>query len=395
MNFTMLRNLIHRRVQYRITRIGALFVLAVALTGAASFLTANNLLFLIFSAMLALLLVSGFLSRLALSGLELELFLPEHVSARTPTPARVRIRNLKRLTPSFSIELSAPILGAPIYFPLIPGRAVLEAPIQVTFPSRGRHRENLFAISTRFPFGFLRNSTIVPLRRETIVYPSLEPHAGDGDLLDLIAGEVDTGLRGAGLDFYRIRPYEITDSARLVDWKSTAHTGALQVREFSQEQQSVVEIYLDRHIRPGRNEWFETAVEHCAFMVWHMMDRGAEIWFRSQRFAFAIPDDGDVYGILRHLALTEPIVLLTRESEAQGPPDAAPKNGGTHPSSRDSAAMTCASSSEEAESPLDPSSAHIAFSDRPLDFERAGWMNITGPDILISSAHTAPSDRFE
>src|SRR5665213_2209664 len=100
MNFTMLRNLIHRRVQYRITRIGALFVLAVALTGAASFLSANNLLFLIFSAMLALLLVSGFLSRLALSGLELELFLPEHVSARTPTPARVRIRNLKRLTPS-------------------------------------------------------------------------------------------------------------------------------------------------------------------------------------------------------------------------------------------------------------------------------------------------------
>jgi len=32
--------------------------------------------------------------------------------------------------------------------------------------------------------------------------------------------------------------------------------------------------------------------------------------------------------------------------EAQGPPDAAPKNGGTYPSSRDSAAMTCASSSE-------------------------------------------------
>jgi ABC-2 type transport system ATP-binding protein len=31
--------------------------------------------------------------------------------------------------------------------------------------------------------------------------------------------------------------------------------------------------------------------------------------------------------------------------EAQGPPDAAPNNGGTHPSSRDSAAVTCASSS--------------------------------------------------
>ena len=57
--------------------------------------------------MMALLLVSGFISRLVLSGLELELLLPEHVSARMPTAARVRIRNLKWLTPSFSIELRA------------------------------------------------------------------------------------------------------------------------------------------------------------------------------------------------------------------------------------------------------------------------------------------------
>jgi hypothetical protein len=33
--------------------------------------------------------------------------------------------------------------------------------------------------------------------------------------------------------------------------------------------------------------------------------------------------------------------------KAQGPPDAAPNNGGTHPSSRDSAAITCACSSKD------------------------------------------------
>src|ERR1700743_1678680 len=138
------------------------FFVALALTGVIAFVSGNNLLFLIFAAMLALLLVWGFLSRLVLAGLELELLLPEHVSARTPTPARVRIRNMKRLTPSFSIELAGrpdtitdtpSILSAPLYFPLIPGRATIEASIEVTFPRRGRHRENLFAISTRFPFG--------------------------------------------------------------------------------------------------------------------------------------------------------------------------------------------------------------------------------------------------
>src|SRR5580700_3387742 len=118
------------RLRYRMTSGGFLFVVALALTGAGAFLSGNNLLFLVFSAMLALLLVSGFISRLVLAGLELELLLPEHVSARMPTSARIRIRNLKRLTPSFSIELSGTaILKDPVYFPLIPGRATVEAAI--------------------------------------------------------------------------------------------------------------------------------------------------------------------------------------------------------------------------------------------------------------------------
>ncbi len=83
-----LHAMIHRRIRYRVTSGGALFMLALALTGAGAFLSGNNLLFLVFAAMLALILVSGFISRLMLSGLELELLLPEHVSARMPTQAR-------------------------------------------------------------------------------------------------------------------------------------------------------------------------------------------------------------------------------------------------------------------------------------------------------------------
>jgi hypothetical protein len=39
--------------------------------------------------------------------------------------------------------------------------------------------------------------------------------------------------------------------------------------------------------------------------------------------------------------------IMRDAAKAQGPPDAAPKNGGTHPSSRDSAATTCACSSRD------------------------------------------------
>lgn len=312
--------MIRRRVRYRVMRAGLLFMFALALTGAGAFLSGNNLLFLVFAAMMALLLVSGFISRLVLSGLELELLLPENVSARMPAAARVRIRNLKRLTPSFSIELAgqsdaahdAPaILTNPVYFPLIPGRATIEAPVTVVFPYRGRHKENLFSISTKFPFGFLRKSTRVALRRETIVFPALEPRPGMEILLDSLTGELETNVRGEGQDFYRVRPYEPQDNARHVDWKSTAHAGELQVREFTRDQQGVVEIFFDRHIGESdsaQRQRFEELVEDCAWVVWQLADRDARIWFRSQRFALALPEEGEIYDLLKYLALVEPLL---------------------------------------------------------------------------------------
>jgi uncharacterized protein (DUF58 family) len=309
-----------------------LFVLAVTLTGAGAFLSGNNLLFLVFSSMLAFLLVSGFISRLVLAGLELELLLPEHVSARMATPARVRLRNLKRLTPSFSIELSGrgdaihntpSILKEPVYFPLIPGRATIEAAVQVIFPYRGRHRENLFIIATKFPFGFLRKSTTVALRRETIVYPALDPRADMDFLLDSVSGEIESHYRGDGRDFYRIRPYEAQDSARHVDWKSSAHTGGLQVREFTRDQRRTIEIFFDRRIVPGQQQQFETLVEDCAFLVWRLCERDAKLWMRSQRFALALPEEGEVYTLLKFLALVEPLVLLQPgEMSLDSPADA-------------------------------------------------------------------------
>jgi uncharacterized protein (DUF58 family) len=315
---TRIRKWIGAGIRYRITRGGVLFAVALVLIGFGAFASANNLLFLIFSAMLALLLVSGFLSRLVLSGLELELLLPEHVSARVPTPARVRVRNVKRLTPSFSIELigvsgsldSEPsILTTPLYFPLISGRSTIEVSVDVTFPRRGRHRENLFAVSTKFPFGFLRRTMTVSLLRETTVYPALEPDDESQAAFDRFAGEIEMNARGAGQDFYRIRPYEMSDGARMVDWKSSAHSGTLQVREFSREQQCSVSLFLDRRIAPGQSAAFERALERCAFVVWELSGRDVEIRFRSQRFSFAVPEEGEVYAILRFLALTEPIAV--------------------------------------------------------------------------------------
>jgi uncharacterized protein (DUF58 family) len=342
-----LRRAIVRRIRYKVTRGGVLFTLAILGVGVGALVSANNLLFLITAAMLATVLASGFVSRLCLAALELDFLVPPHVVARRNVPARLFVRNMKLFVPSFSIRVEAlhapdtPALSSAVYFPVIPGRATLEATVDVTFPKRGVYRENGFAFSTSFPFGFLEKSARVTLRRETLVYPSIDPQPGFEELLYGIAGAIETHYRGLGKDFYRIRPYEAFESARHVDWKASAHVGSLQVREFAREEEQTVEIYLDREVSPELDPWFEHAVNCCAYLVWSLSSRGAAIHFRSQGYSLRQPEEGDIYVILRYLALVYPQGGDTREA------------------------------------PLDETSYRLVFTPAPARFLDNGWMSAT------------------
>jgi uncharacterized protein (DUF58 family) len=349
-----LRSAIGRRIRYQITASGALFMFAAAVVGCGAVVSGNNLLFLIMSAMLATLLVSGFVSRLCLAAMELDFLVPEHVPARRNVPGKLFVRNQKWMTPSFSIHVEgvrdsqSPVLTSGVYFPLIAGHATLEETVEVRFPRRGAYRQNSFAFSTSFPFGFLRRSAMVTLRRETIVYPAIDPQPGFDELLVGIAGEIETHYRGLGKDFYRIRPYEAFESARHVDWKASAHVGSLQVREFAREEEQVIEMFLDRDVPPELDAWFEHAVDCCAFLAWRLSNQGASIHFRSQGYEFRQPEDGDIYTILRYLALVYP-------QRTEGP-----------------------------EPPLDETSYPIVFTPSPRRFMEAGWRGarILSPDVL-------------
>ena len=77
---------------------------------------------------------------------------------------------------------------------------------------------------------------------------------------EFLRGEMQAHYRGRGGEFYRIRPYEPFESARHVDWKATAHTGELQVREFAREQEHLLEIFLDLETPEALHDWFERAV---------------------------------------------------------------------------------------------------------------------------------------
>ena len=313
---------VHSRLELgsrqQVTRLGLWFTLACLIVGLAAFASANNLLFLILAAMLATLMVSGFISRLSLAGLEMEFLLPEHLAAGRTLTGRIVVRNEKSWMPSFSIHLAAPPdsgLRAPIYFPVIPGGARIEEPVELFFSRRGSYRENSFRFSTRFPFGFTERRINVLLRREVLVYPSIDPKPGFDDLLLSITGDIESFYRGTGHDFYRIRPYEAFESARHVDWRATAHTGNLQVREFAREQDRKVVIYFDLDSPPESEGWFESAVDCAAFLAFRLAERGAHVRFQTQEYDVCAPGDADIYTILKYLALVSP---------RRGKPPAAP-----------------------------------------------------------------------
>jgi uncharacterized protein (DUF58 family) len=353
-----MRQVLLRRVRYRVTRGGVLFTAAVVLVGFAAVASANNLLFLILATMLSTLMVSGLVSRLCLAGLELDFLVPEHVSAGRTIPAKLFVRNVKFWMPSFSIHVvgveqdGPPVLQSPVYFPVIPGGATLEETVQIRFARRGEYRQNHFAFHTRFPFGFLEKTARVVLRREVVVYPCIDAQAGFEELLADLAGEIETHYRGRGRDFYRIRPYEAFESARHVDWKATAHTGDLQVREFARDQEQTVELFLDLETADGFEEWFEHAVDCCAFLAWRLAGKAVAIHFRTQDFDLRLPEEGDIYTILKYLAVVQ--------SKVGKPPEA----------------------------PADETSFPIVLTSAPGRFGEVGWAGarVIGPEALAIEA---------
>ena len=335
---------------YDVTGVGISYVVTVLLIGVAALNTGNNLLYVIVAAMLAAILVSGVASAIVLRDLELDIRLPEQVFAGRPTQGRILIRNRRRWLPSFSISVvplkqkppaqwqweratfgfppgqpparqwvrlpdrqfrrvidsaAAPpgIFNQSAYFPYIPPAAELSAELELCFPRRGRYQQNSFGLATRFPFAFLTKTRRVALAREILVYPPVETTDEFFEVLPLITGEFETFARGRGEDLYLIREYMPEDSARHVDWKATAKSGSLKVREFSRTDERKLRIVFDN---PGAGtvseQAYENAVTAAASLGWHFAEVNAELSFTAQDYR----GGADIHDFLAYLATVAP-----------------------------------------------------------------------------------------
>ena len=336
-------------LNYDVTREGLVYSLFVLVIGIAALNTGNNLLFIVVAAMLAAIVVSGVASAGVLRGLELEVSVPAHVFAGSTALARLTLHNRRRWTPSFSVSVVpplrkrekhwrwersifsfpfdaapdrqwfrlpdlqlrarreaasiAPIFNTSVYFPYIAARSTAAVDVELRFERRGRYQQESFGIATRFPFSFLVKTRQIALAREIIVFPSVEPTDEMFEILPMITGEFETFVRGRGHDLYRIRDYMPEDSARHVDWKATAKSMSLKVREFTREDERKLRIVFDNPA-PGvvPEAAYERAVALAASLGWHFAEEPTDLSFSAPGYGRS----DDIYEFLRYLALVEP-----------------------------------------------------------------------------------------
>jgi uncharacterized protein (DUF58 family) len=314
---------------YDVTRVGVVYVLVTLVIGIAALNTGNNLLYIVVAAMLAAILVSGIASAWVLRWLRLDVRLPEHVFAGRPVHGRIVLQNPRRLLPSFSIRVVSTrkkrkkvvkqwqwesttfafpfnrpreeqwlrlpdrrlrrvsvipeppgIFHGMAYFPYLPPKSELSAELDLNFEQRGLYREDSLGLATGFPFSFLTKTRHITLQREVLVYPRIQPANEFMEILPRVRGEWESFVRGRGAELYRIREYEPEDSARHVDWKATAKSGSLKVREFAREDERKLCIVFDNPEAGLISERaYEHAVDLTASLAWHFSEQEAEVSF--------------------------------------------------------------------------------------------------------------------
>lgn len=293
---------------FEFTTGGAVMLVLLTVVGFSAWNTGNNLLFLVLSFLIAGMIVGFFAGNICLKKLDVKMRFPETIFAGEPTPILVSITNRKRIFPSISIvaevrgkererSIAADELAAVLpkrlaerlsrppmvrrtldHIVYVPHRKTVECKTDHIFPNRGRFLIKDFELSTKFPFGFFRHRRRLPAREtELIVFPRLAEFDDEIGDTPLDIGKLVSNKRGLGQDLLALRDYQPNDDLRRIDWKATARSSHLTVREFAAEDEKRVTVVFDTAV-PEDPERKLTLRETLA-----AEQRGDEI-VRSERF---------------------------------------------------------------------------------------------------------------
>jgi uncharacterized protein (DUF58 family) len=300
----------------RITTVGLWYVLFTVIVAIAATNTGNNALYMVLSLMFSVLILSGFVSRENVRGLQVELEPPGEVFANRPFSLAFTLRSRALLFPRWFLLFTVSRSSQPLLIPYLPRRGKSVGQLDMMIGTRGFHSFPHAHVSSLFPFGFFRKGVRYRADLELLVFPELFA-AGVNRPSEAEQYGQDTSRRtGSGHELHALRLFRHGDDPRGIHWKQTARTGELIFTERESERSRRLSILFDNGVGelndPALLSRFERLVSEAATAAVDHLSRGYEVELvtRDRTLAFA-------GGARQRLAVLETLALVApRERRA-------------------------------------------------------------------------------
>ncbi len=259
---------------------GKLYIGFTLLVGFAAVNTGNNILYILLSFLLALMAVSGLLSRYNLKGLKVHLSPPGEVWCCKPAEFEVFVRNAKRL-PSFLLTVYDESLRFSVSA-LMVERTVSER-AELVFPKRGLYRIEKIRVESTFPFALFKRSWDVEVNEEILVYPKPKEVKIPPSVLrasrSLKEGFLSLKVKKSYGDTVESLKEYSGEGLNLIEWKVFARLGEFYSKELSSEEVAR-EITVDVDSIPSADR--EERISKATYLVLKFKKLGYAVGLRFE-----------------------------------------------------------------------------------------------------------------
>ena len=222
----------------------------------------------------------------------------------------------------FNPQLFRLILGENFISTRIDSKGIIKFSYVLEPKVRGEYPLGPLSVTVKDRLGFNSLERIIPDSvTDILVYPPYEDIKrieilGSKRSLQLNYGLQRSKQKGLGSEFYGMRKYVFGDQYRLIDWKASARTQKLIVKEFESERDVSVMILVDSSSTMAggaiENTKFEYAIRACMLLTKVALTRrdkvGVFTFSDKKNFNFLKPGGGQdhFYQVLDFVARVKP-----------------------------------------------------------------------------------------
>ena len=133
---------------------------------------------------------------------------------------------------------------------------------------------------------------------------------------EMLGGQYHSAFKGRGIEFEEVRPYQVGDDVRAIDWNVTARVGEPYIKLFREERELAVRLLVDLSASQGLGTNYQTKRElvtelgaSLAFAAIKNNDKVGLTLFTDGIEAFIPTAKGSRHGlrIIRDILFTQPI----------------------------------------------------------------------------------------